>query len=206
MLTHIPTSKDKIQRAALTRMAHEGLGGATTARIAATAGVAEGLIYCHFKSKDELMLAVYRRIKAEVYLAVMENYDENASPFERFAHLWRQVFAAYRSDPDALLFGQRFAESHLMQKEGGRGNKDMERVLTKLRDDGVAVGVFKDIAPDLLIGLFYAPIVTLLRAENSGRYWDEDEITSACGAACDSWRKAGSRTQTAAMSPPQQPS
>jgi AcrR family transcriptional regulator len=187
------TSKDKIQRAALSLVARDGFAGATTARIAAEAEVAEGSIYRHFKSKDALMLAIYRGIKAEVYMAVMEEYDEAAPAHARFTHIWHHVFAAYRADPDALLFGQKFAETPLMEREGGQGHKEMARVLTRLRDDGVAAGAFKDMAADLLISLFYAPIVALLRAENSGRHWDEDEIVSACEAAYDSWALSGRR-------------
>jgi AcrR family transcriptional regulator len=187
MLTHILTSKDKIQRAALSLVANGGFTGATTARIAAEAGVAEGSIYRHFKSKDALMLAIYRRIKAEVYMAVMEEYDAAAPAHDRFTHIWRHIFAAYQADPDALLFGLRFAETPLMEKEGGQGHKEMAVVLTRLRDDGVAAGVFKSIAADLLISLFYAPIVTLLRAEIAGRQWDEEEVRSACDASYDSW-------------------
>jgi AcrR family transcriptional regulator len=187
MLTPILTSKDKIQRAALSLVANDGFAGATTARIAAEAGVAEGSIYRHFKSKDALMLAIYRRIKAEVYMAVMEEYDAAAPAHDRFTHIWRHIFAAYQADPDALLFGLRFTETPLMEMEGGQGHKEMAAVLTCLRDDGVATGVFKSIAADLLISLFYAPIVTLLRAEIAGRQWDEEEVSSACEASYDSW-------------------
>lgn len=191
MLTHILTTKDKIQRAALILVAQEGFAGATTARIAAKASVAEGSLYRHFKNKDELLLAIYRRIKAEVYLSVMEEYDGAAPAHDRFTHIWRHVFAAYRADPDALLFGQKFAETPLMAKEGGQGHKEMAQVLTRLCDDGIAAGSFKTIAPDLLISLFYAPIIALLRAEISGRHWDENEIESACEAAFDSWALTG---------------
>ncbi len=187
MLTHILTSKDKIQRAALSLVANDGFAGATTARIAAEAGVAEGSIYRHFKSKDALMLAIYRRIKAEVYMAVMEEYDAAAPAHDRFTYIWRHIYAAYQADPDALLFGLRFTETPLMAMEGGQGHKEMAAVLTRLRDDGVMAGVFKSIAADLLISLFYAPIVTLLRAEIAGRQWDEEEISSACEASYDSW-------------------
>lgn len=182
-----PDTKDKIMRAALMLVARDGFVWATTARIAAEAGVAEGSIYRHFKNKDDLMLALYRHIKGEVYLAVMEEYDAAAPAHDRFTHVWRHIFAAYRADPDALLFGLRFAETPLMEKEGGQGHKEMAVVLTRLRDDGVAAGVFKSIAADLLISLFYAPIVTLLRAEIAGRQWDEEEINSVCDASYDSW-------------------
>ena len=182
-----PDTKDKIMRAALVLVARDGFAGATTARIAAEAGVAEGSIYRHFKNKDDLMLALYRHIKGEAYLAVMQGYDDQATPHDRFTHIWRHIFAAYQADPDALLFGLRFAETPLMEKEGGQGHKEMAAVLTCLRDDGVTTGTFKTIAADLLISLFYAPIVTLLRAEIAGRQWDEEEISSACDASYDSW-------------------
>ena len=186
-----PRTKDKIMRAALMLVAREGFAGATTARIAAEAGVAEGFIYRHFKSKDDLMLGLYRRIKGEVYLSVREGYNESASIHDRFTHIWRQIFASYRTDPDVLSFAQRFAETPLMEQEGGQAHREMARLLTQLRDDGVAAGAFKDIAADLLISLFYAPIIALLRAENSGRQWDKGEIESACDAAFDSWARPG---------------
>ena len=92
MLTHLldaPNTKDKILRATLILVAREGFSGATTARIAAEAGVAEGSIYRHFKNKNDLMIGLYRRIKAEVYLLVMQDYDERAPIHDRFTHIWR---------------------------------------------------------------------------------------------------------------------
>ncbi len=187
MLTSSPDTKTKIMQAALSLVAADGFAGATTARIANKAGLAEGSIYRHFKNKDDLMLSLYRCIKGEVFQAALQGYDKAASPHTRFTHLWQTIFSAYRAMPDSLVFAQRFAETPLMGKEGGKAHNDMACVLTCLRDDGVAAGAFKDITPDLLISLFYAPIITLLRAEITGRQWQQAEIKDACQAAYDSW-------------------
>lgn len=49
-----PSTKEKIERAALTLFAASGVDGVSTKDLAFTAGVSEGVIYRYFKSKDEL--------------------------------------------------------------------------------------------------------------------------------------------------------
>ncbi len=61
-----PTTKAKIERAALALFSRGGVDGVSTKDLAATAGVSEGVIYRYFKSKDELarslMVAGHKRL------------------------------------------------------------------------------------------------------------------------------------------------
>ena len=61
-----PTTKEKIERAALSLFAASGVDGVSTKDLAATAGVSEGVIYRYFKSKTELarslMVAGHKRL------------------------------------------------------------------------------------------------------------------------------------------------
>ncbi len=61
-----PTTKEKIERAALTLFAASGVDGVSTKELAATAGVSEGVIYRYYKSKTELarslMVAGHKRL------------------------------------------------------------------------------------------------------------------------------------------------
>src|SRR5262247_1138329 len=65
MLAHAPARTDskrpEIERAALRLFARRGLRGTTIRDIAAGAGVAEGTLYRHWRSKRDLARAVYRR-------------------------------------------------------------------------------------------------------------------------------------------------
>ncbi|PWG00539.1 TetR/AcrR family transcriptional regulator [Levilactobacillus bambusae] len=71
------TSKQKqILEASLTLFAEKGFEKTSTADIAAMAGVAEGTVYRHYKTKRELLLAVLAPLMAVMPNMVAE-FDEN---------------------------------------------------------------------------------------------------------------------------------
>src|SRR5262249_33888611 len=119
MLTGFGSTREKLLRAALILVARDGFPAATTAAIADAAGVAEGTLYRHFTSKDELLIEVYRAIKAEMLDTVREAEDDEACPEKRMIQFWRGIYDAYRADMDAFVFGSRFVESELAKREGG---------------------------------------------------------------------------------------
>jgi AcrR family transcriptional regulator len=53
------SAKDRIDAAAIDLFVSEGVDAATTKKIAAGAGVSEGAIYRHYRSKDELALTLF---------------------------------------------------------------------------------------------------------------------------------------------------
>lgn len=188
MLIETLPTKEKLLRAARALGAGEGLAAATTAAIAAAAGVAEGTLYRHFPSKDDLLIEAYRRLKADVFSRVADDADDGAPLGDRLKLIWRRIFEAYRADADGFIYGQRFAESPLAEREGGLAVEPAVEVLGRLRQEGVAVGAFKDLPPDLMRNLFFAPIGYLMKAELKGRVWSEAELDAAAGAVLDSWR------------------
>lgn len=67
------STKAKLERAALTLFAASGIDGVSTKEIALKAGLSEGAIYRHFKSKDELarglMKAIHVRLTEMIQVA-----------------------------------------------------------------------------------------------------------------------------------------
>ncbi len=85
-----PKSEDKriaILRAATQVFAERGLGAPTSA-ISVAAGVAEGTLFTYFKSKDELVNALYREIKMELAEAMMSGFPRKKSMRHRLQHVW----------------------------------------------------------------------------------------------------------------------
>ena len=182
-------TRERLLRAAAKIVASDGMEAATTAAIAAEAGVAEGTLYRHFDSKDDLLIAAYRQMKQEVFLDAAGGVDTAAAPAERLKRTWKAIYLAYRSNRDAFAFGQRFAESALAEREGGEAHRAIGRLVSDLRRTGVASGDFKNLPVDLLGNLFLAPISYLLKSEIKGRKWTDAELDAAATAVLAGWKK-----------------
>jgi AcrR family transcriptional regulator len=182
-------TRAKLMQAAARIVAGEGMSAATTAAIAAEAGVAEGTLYRHFESKDDLLIAAYRQMKQEVFIDAANGLDTSIAPPERLKRTWKAIYLAYRANKDAFAFGQRFAESALAEREGGEAGRAVGRVVNDLRKAGIASGDFKNLPPDLLGSLFMAPVAYLLKAEIKGRKWTDAELEAAADSVLAGWTK-----------------
>jgi AcrR family transcriptional regulator len=182
-------TRERLLRAAAGIVARDGMAAATTAAIAAEAGVAEGTLYRHFGSKDDLLIAAYRQMKQEMFVDAAAEVDTSAPPPERLKRTWKAIYLAYRANRNAFAFGQRFAESALAEREGGEAARDIGRLVVDLRRAGIASGDFKNLPADLLANLFLAPISYLLKSEIKGRKWTDAELEAAATAVLAGWKR-----------------
>jgi len=184
-----PSTRDKIMRAALECVAEDGFSAATTAAIAKRAGVAEGTLYRHFDSKDALFVAVYSRIKEHVFDSVMAETDASGSVEDRFRQLWRGVWNAYRADPAAFVYGQRFGEYPLSRQDSRPIHDGFVRHISALIRDGQSGGEIREASASVLRAFFFPPMVSMLKQAIAGHEWSQAELDSAIDTAWDSWRR-----------------
>ncbi|HWZ36255.1 MAG TPA: TetR/AcrR family transcriptional regulator, partial [Mucilaginibacter sp.] len=59
------SKQEQIQATALRLFVTDGFHGTPTAKIAAEAGVANGTLFYHYKTKEELVVALYNNIQNE---------------------------------------------------------------------------------------------------------------------------------------------
>ena len=86
-----PKSGDKrnaILDAATRVFAERGLTAAPTSEISRQAGVAEGTLFTYFKTKDDLINALYREIKLELADAMMSGFPRKQRVRTRLRHVW----------------------------------------------------------------------------------------------------------------------
>jgi AcrR family transcriptional regulator len=86
-----PKSEDKrnaILSAATRLFAERGLTAAPTSEISKQAGVAEGTLFTYFKTKDDLINALYREIKLELADAMMSDFPRKKNVHTRMRHVW----------------------------------------------------------------------------------------------------------------------
>jgi AcrR family transcriptional regulator len=79
--------RQQIAEAALSLVADRGLGRLSVAAVARRVGLVPSGIYRHFKSKDEIVLAVLDRIEARMLANVQAACDESPDPLQRLRSL-----------------------------------------------------------------------------------------------------------------------
>ena len=175
-----PRSEDKRQAillAATRLFAEEGLN-APTARIAKTAGVAEGTLFTYFASKDELLNKLYLELKGRLRSA-MDPAPVQAGLREQIRQAWLTYVAwgvAHPQERQVLAWlglSDRILEA--TRTEGFQAFCDVSRLL----EVGMANGVLRDQAPAFVGSLMAA------MADTTMDYINRDP------AAAESTREAG---------------
>jgi AcrR family transcriptional regulator len=85
-----PLSEDRrasLLDAATKVFAEHGLS-APTALISKTAEVSEGSFFTYFKTKDDMINALYREIRLDLAYAVMDGFPRRGTVRERLEHIW----------------------------------------------------------------------------------------------------------------------
>jgi AcrR family transcriptional regulator len=103
-------TRDRLVRAALELFTTRGYHETTTPLIASRAGVAEGTIYRHFASKDELLNEIYRA-GVRLFAGAVREADPRTNCRERLALIARRWRDAAAREPAVakLVFGDAFA-------------------------------------------------------------------------------------------------
>ena len=139
--------KDRVERAALDLFAERGVDGVSIAEIAGAAGISQGALYRHYRSKEELAARLfseaYRRMGAELAALV-----QSACGFEeRVAVMVRHFCALY--DRDAALFRFMLLAQH--------------NLLPGMVDDGAVVAI-EDAVADAVAVNEIAPVAPAVAA------------------------------------------
>lgn len=105
---HIDSKYGEIVQAAKRLFARDGIDGTTVREIGRQAGVTDAAIYKHFKSKDEVALAVFAHY-SDLYSTLVDSRRQSGGPFcDRLDRLVADILEHHDRDRFGLLFlGQR---------------------------------------------------------------------------------------------------
>jgi AcrR family transcriptional regulator len=117
--------------AAMKVFAESGLG-APTAVISSKAKVSEGSFFTYFKTKDELVNALYTDLRLQLADAVMSGFPRRAGIRERLEHVWSRYVAWGVENPLARKTLKLVSLSHVVtaatRAEGAGLFADVERL------------------------------------------------------------------------------
>lgn len=166
--TKPPQAVDKrraILDAAVRVFARQGYHPTRVADIADEAGVAYGLVYHYFRSKEAVMTELFTERWSLLLAASDQLYERDISPRQKLAGIARFIVESYRHDPDLMKViiievtraANSFGATHLPEIRRAYD------VVSRIVADGQRDGVYRDgIDPDFVGMWFYGAIEQLL--------------------------------------------
>jgi AcrR family transcriptional regulator len=157
-----PKSEDKrnaILDAATRLFAERGLTAAPTSEISKQAGVAEGTLFTYFKTKDDLINALYREIKLELADAMMSDFPRKKNVGTRLRHVWDRYVNWGIANPKQRKVLAQLQVSEVLSKESrDAGSAPFIEFQVMIRD-AIEQRVFRNDVPVELISKSLAALV-----------------------------------------------
>jgi AcrR family transcriptional regulator len=136
--------RQAVLQSAVREIAETGLG-ASTARIAKGAGLAEGTIFTYFSSKDELFNELYIELKTETYRRLLVHFPYKAELRVRVQHIWSEYLRWAIEKPNERTVSVLLNLSTVVSS-ATRERLDAERgAVAETMDELGRRGVFKDL-------------------------------------------------------------
>ena len=148
-----PKSEDKrnaILSAATQVFAERGLG-APTAAITSAAGIAEGSLFTYFKTKDELINALYRELKLELADSMMSGFPRKQSVRHRLEHVWNGYVHWGVANPDQQKVLKQIQVWGGLTQESKQAGSAPFTEMQRMTADALTQKIYKDV-PQAFIG------------------------------------------------------
>jgi AcrR family transcriptional regulator len=157
-----PRSEDKrnaILDAATRLFAERGLTAAPTSEISQLAGVAEGTLFTYFKTKDDLINALYREVKLELADAMMSDFPRKKNIRTKLRHVWDRYVNWGIANPRQRKVLAQLTVSEVLTKESrDAGSAPFVEFQAMIRD-AIEQRVFRNDVPVELISKSLAALV-----------------------------------------------
>jgi len=174
-------ARAQILRAAADLFRERGYQASTVEHIAARLGMSKASLYTHFRAKDEMLAAISRETIEAFTRDLSLVLGSRLDPAEKLRRVVRQHvrFVIANRSFLTVFFGEeanlppRFARSLAAQKD--RYDKGVERIVL----EGVRAGVFRDVAPRLVVFGVLGMVNWVHKWYNPAGRWGAEEISAA---------------------------
>lgn len=162
-------------------LARKGYHGCRVGDIAEEAGVAHGLLYHYFASKEEVLETIFRETWTDLLDAVRKVEESGEPALEQLRQVAAILLRSWRHDPDLVrVLVREVARSPQMQRrvaEIGQAFSAIERIVERGQADGE---LRCDLDKRLTSWIFYGAIEEILTGWVLGQLPDgDDEVARA---------------------------
>lgn len=178
-MTQTGDKRQQILAAAVRVFAQRGYDTSRVGDVAAEAGVAYGLVYHYFDSKEAVLEAVFREAWGRLLSAIAQAEQTAGTAPERLALVVKIVLRAWRDDPDLvrLLVREVTRNPHVQDEldEIGQAFASLERIVAGGQDEGT---IRRSLDPRLCAWMLYGALEEILTGWVLGRLPDDPETVA----------------------------
>lgn len=157
--SELPDKQIAILNAALRLFAEYGFHGTPTSKIASEAGIAHGTIFHYYKTKDELVVALYEHIKGDLRRYLTDHIKESDSIKDRFHDLFYYSVQWSLEHREEFYFTQQFKYSPHLKQSGTEELTQQQSLHRKLYKEALQTKVFKPVSVDLISSIAMSQMV-----------------------------------------------
>lgn len=181
------TQKRKdILAAALKMVSVHGFHGTSMAMIAEEAHSGAGTIYNYFPTKDDLIKTLFREIKREYVLAMLQGVDETMSLEQRFLTFWRNAIHFNLQSSEKIAFSHQYHSSPYYDEDSLRFINEVMAPVIQPIVDAMQQGILKPL-PLPIFEAYTLDIITSLTVRHARQEIElTEELIEQTGRA--SWR------------------
>jgi AcrR family transcriptional regulator len=174
-----PDKQEAILATALALFTERGFFGTPTSLISKEAGVATGTLFFYFKTKEDLIDTLYRRVKSEAAQAMRQGLSKEKTPSAKLRRLGHNAVAWGIENPQKRKFMEQFAHSPFVSTSAQEEGMSHFLFLKDLVQDGIRAGEIRDADPTLLFCMMASSFSGLIaRASATKDPAEREEIIS----------------------------
>lgn len=152
-----------------------GFHGTPTSKIAEEAAIANGTLFHYYKTKDELVLALYNDIKNELAISLSSITYESDFVMPKFRSVFIHTIKWALHNKDKFYYLQQFYLSPHRNKIQAETVRQQDILLTSLIAEGVRKKLLKQLAPELMFTLFNSQVFGIYQYLVSIRLTSEEQ-------------------------------
>ncbi len=172
-----PDKQEAILATALALFTERGFFGTPTSLISKEAGVATGTLFFYFKTKEDLIDTLYRRVKSEAAQAMNRGLTEETTARAKLLRLGHNAIGWGIENPKKLKFMEQFAHSPFVSTSAQEEGMSHFLFLQDLVRDGIQNGEIRAREPELLFCMMASTLTGLIaRASATGDPVEREQI------------------------------
>lgn len=157
-MEQLSEKRARIVATALKLFCENGFQNTSTAVISKEAGVATGTLFLYFKSKDELINALYREAKKELAGFFQQDFPTEASIENKLYHFWQKAISWALKNPYQFRFFNMYSHSPFISNLTKEEAASAFQFTQDFVEEAIQAGSIEPIDSELFISLFSAQL------------------------------------------------